>query len=260
MPKKIYLTDIVEKKKERLKKKPFMIEELIKQIDQTSDKTTFYQAIAADGLSIVGEIKKASPSKGLIKEDFDPVALGREYDGCVDAVSVLTEEDYFLGKDEYLKAVSASISLPTLCKDFIVEPNQIYNAKALGASAVLLIVAILTDKQLRDYITITHHLGLDALVETHSKKEIFRALEAGADIIGINNRDLKSFETNIKTTLKLRKHIPKGVLVISESGIDTVDDIKKLKEANIDAVLVGESFMRSGDIAGKAKEFKNAYA
>lgn len=258
MSKKIYLSDIVMRKHVRLEEKSFSIEELIKQIQSVKQCPSFYDAMVKDGLSIIGEIKKASPSKGLIREDFRPVEIAKEYEQAVDAISVLTEEDFFLGHEMYLRDVSEAVCLPTLYKDFVIHPNQIYHAKSIGASCVLLIVAILTDRQLSDYIIIAESLGMDALVETHTKQEIKRALKAEAKIIGINNRNLKTFHTDIHTTLKLRKYVPDDKVVISESGIFTPEDIKILKQANIQGVLVGESFMR-GDIRTMAKAFKEAY-
>ncbi len=258
MSKRVYLSDIVLRKRIRLEEQAFSIEELIKRIAEVDKRPSFYDAMAKDGLSIIGEIKKASPSKGLIREDFHPVELAKEYEGSVDAISVLTEEEFFMGHEIYLRDVSEAVSLPTLYKDFIINPNQIYHAKSIGASCVLLIVAILSDKQLSDYITIAESIGLDTLVETHTKHEIKRAVKVGAKIIGINNRNLKTFYTDIKTTLKLRKYVPKDRIVISESGIFTPEDIKVLKKAKINGVLVGESFMR-GDIPTMAKSFKEAY-
>ncbi len=255
---RVYLSDIVTRKYVRLQEKAFNIETLVKAANQIGPRPSFYEAIAKPGLSIVGEIKKASPSKGLIKEDFHPVVLAKQYETAVDAVSVLTEEDYFMGHESYLRDVSEAIKLPTLYKDFVIDPNQIYHAKSLGASCVLLIVAILSDEKLNDFVTIAESIGLDTLVETHTKEEIKRAVATNAKIIGINNRNLKTFETDIKTTLKLRKYVPSDRLVISESGIFTPEDIKVLKKAKINGVLVGESFMR-GDIATMAKSFKEAF-
>ena len=258
MAKKIYLSDIIIKKHQKILDKPFDIEALIAQIEEVGQRPSFYEAMKKPGLSIVGEIKKASPSKGLIREDFRPMELAKEYEGSVDAISVLTEEDFFMGHEDYLRAVSKEVTLPTLYKDFVIVPEQIYHAKAIGASCVLLIVAILTDRQLVDFMTMADSIGLDCLVETHTKQEIKRAVDAGAKIIGINNRNLKTFHTDIKMTLKLRKYIPSGIVTISESGIFTPEDIKILKEAKIDGVLVGESFMK-GDIPTMARSFKEAY-
>lgn len=255
---RVYLSDIVMRKHARLQDQAFDVETLVKTANKIGPRPSFYDAIAKPGLSIVGEIKKASPSKGLIKADFNPVELAKQYETAVDAVSVLTEEDFFMGHESYLRDVSAAIKLPTLYKDFVIDPNQIYHAKSIGASCVLLIVAILSDRQLDNFITIANSIGIDTLVETHTKQEIKRAIATGARIIGINNRNLKTFETDIKTTLKLRKYVPSDRLVISESGIFTPEDIQILKKAKINGILVGESFMR-GDIGTMAKSFKEAF-
>lgn len=247
------LDDIVEKKIEYLKKHDS--KKLI------TDKATksFYSAIAKDGLSIIGEIKKASPSKGIIKADFNPVEIAKKYCNVVDAISVLTEEDFFLGKPEYLKQVHDTVDTPILRKDFIIDSSQIFEAKDIGASAILLIVAILDIQKLKQFLKLAHELNLDSLVEVHNESEIQLALEAGADIIGINNRDLKTFNVDLNNTLNLRKFIPENILVVSESGINTQEDIKFLKHSNIDAVLVGESFMRTDNILNKANEFRDAF-
>ncbi|MFK4784790.1 indole-3-glycerol phosphate synthase TrpC [Fusobacterium sp. MFO224] len=223
-------------------------------------KMSFYKAIKKEGLSIIGEIKKASPSKGLIKKDFNPCDLAKKYNSCVEAISVLTEEEFFLGSDEYLKMVSKEVEIPVLCKDFILDKIQIYNAKALGASAILLIVNILSEKKLKEFYNLAKLIELDVLVEVHTREEIEMALKIGADIIGINNRDLKKFTTNIENTLELRKYIPKNVLVVSESGIKNKEDIKKLASAKVDGILVGESFMRADSLEGLAKDFKDNYS
>lgn len=259
MGERVYLEDIIKLKKKRIMEEQYNGHRLLQKISIAKDRPSFYNAIKKEGLSIIGEIKKASPSKGLIKEDFDPITLSNIYNVSVDAISVLTEEDYFLGKDSYLREVSENVDIPTLCKDFIIDKNQIYNAKLLGASCVLLIVSILDKEKLNEFITIVHGLSMDALVEVHSIDEINIALEAGAKIIGINNRDLKTFKTDIKTTMKLRKYIPNDCLVVSESGIDRLDCIKELKKSDINGVLIGESFMRSNNISEMAKEMRLLY-
>ena len=258
MSKKLFLKDIVKQKEIRLKDQPLVIEELIQQIGMAKKPPSFYDAMSKNGLSIIGEIKKASPSKGLIKEDFDPVALANQYAHSVDAISVLTEEDFFMGHANYLTKVAKTVDLPILYKDFIVQANQVYHARAIGASCILLIVAILTDVQLSEYSMLAKSLGMDVLVETHTKDEILRALKGDVTIIGINNRNLKTFKTDIGTTLKLRRYVPKDRLVISESGIHKPEDISLLKKVDINGILVGESFMR-GDIGLMAKAFKEAY-
>ncbi len=226
-----------------------------------TDKTaSFKDALKKDGLSIIGEVKKASPSRGVIKEDFDPIETALAYGKSVDAVSVLTEEHFFQGSPNYLKAIHQKIDLPLLRKDFIISPMQIFEARELGASAVLLIAAILDDPRvLREYIDFAHGVGLDCLVESHNEKELEIVLEAGADIIGINNRNLYDFSEDLNTTVRLAEIVPEGKVLVSESSIHTPEDIKVVAKAGIDAVLVGESFMRSGDIVKKAGEFRDAY-
>ncbi|HHW68284.1 MAG: indole-3-glycerol phosphate synthase [Epulopiscium sp.] len=255
------LDRIVEQKKETLKelKKTINIPLLEDVIKHTKTPPSFYQAMAKPGLSIIGEIKKASPSKGVIKEDFNPKALAKEYETCVDAVSVLTEEKFFLGDARFLKEIHEEIDLPLLRKDFIIDPIQIYEARALGASCVLLIVAILEDSQLRELVNISHSLYMDTLIEVHDEHELARALKTNGEIIGINNRNLKDFSIDLQTTINLRKEIPEDKIVISESGIFDKGDIFKLKKSNIHGILVGESFMRSENIRQKAEEFRKAY-
>lgn len=256
---RIYLEDIVKKKQETVKNKNYDIEALKKQCQEVQARPSFYKALKRDGLSIIGEIKKASPSKGLIRADFKPVELASIYEGSVDAISVLTEEDFFMGHDDYLKAVSDHVVLPTLCKDFIISEGQIYQAKALGASAVLLIVAILSDEALQRYRDLAESLGMDALIEVHTKEELSRALKVKPKIIGINNRNLKTFEIDLRTSVTLSKQIPKDVAVICESGVFGPEEIEILNQGRYDAILVGESFMRSDDMVALATTLKAAY-
>ena len=261
----IYLEEIVDKKRLRIKERGLKLEECKEKAKEqisvpkiSIPKITFYEALKKEGLSIIGEIKKASPSKGLIKEDFQPLVLAKEYETSVDAVSVLTEEDYFLGKDEYLEEVSREISLPTLCKDFIIDQIQIYQAKVLGASCILLIVNILSDEQLCDYLALAEELGMDSLVEVHTRDELFRALATKAKIIGINNRDLKSFKTSLEITKELAPFVPKDRLVVSESGIMSPEDVASLEGVRVDAILVGENFMRAASISEAAASLRKA--
>lgn len=248
------LDDIVAKKKQRLQTYNYI---------SNTNKTytaSFYDSLKTEGLSIIGEIKKASPSKGLIKPNFNHVELAKQYEAsCVDAISVLTEEDFFLGSPKYLIDVHKEVKLPLLRKDFIIDKNQIIESKNIGASAILLIVSILTKFKLKEFLEISNELGLDALVETHNEAEIETALEADSKIIGINNRDLKTFKVDLNNTLRLRQLIPNNIVVVAESGINTIEDIKFIKQSNIDAILVGESFMKSDNIKLKAEEFKKAY-
>ena len=208
----------------------------------------FYKALSATGLSFICEVKKASPSLGVICRDFDHIKIAEEYEFAgASAISVLTEPFYFQGKDKYLSDISTHVNLPLLRKDFIVDEYMIYEAKFLKASAVLLICAILDDAQLSRYIKIAEKLNLAVLTETHDETEIKRALDCGAEIIGVNNRDLKTFEIDIKLSERLRKYIPGDKIFVSESGIKTRDDIKRLEDIGVDAVLIGETLMRSPD-------------
>jgi len=267
----LILDKIVDRKKIRLKELNQNLEE-IKKIaielakkdsfsieDKENREFKFFKNLKKDGLSIIGEIKKASPSKGLIKENFNPLELGKEYEKCVDAVSILTEEEFFLGSPSYLETVSKNINLPTLRKDFIINEIQIYEAKLLGASAILLIMSILDDTTLKKFHNIANSLNLDVLVESHTEEEVERAKKIGVKIFGINNRNLKTFDVDLNTTIKLSKLIPSDCVLVSESGIVDKDDIKKLKPANIDAILVGETFMKSDNMENLAKELKGAY-
>lgn len=252
------LDRILERKKMRLKELSLDIKLLKAKAEKSESRPSFIKALQKEGLSIIGEVKKASPSKGLIKEKFDPLELAIEYENCVDAVSILTEEHFFLGNPEYLKEMAMEIKIPLLRKDFIIDEVQIYEAKILGASAILLIVAILDEKTLKNFIQIAENLGMDTLIEVHTKEEVEVAINVEARIIGINNRNLKTFEVDLNTTIELAKLIPKDRVIVSESGIKDEMDIKKLKEAGIDGVLIGEIFMRCDDIGALAGGFKDA--
>ena len=199
-------------------------------------------------MSFICEVKKASPSKGLIAEDFPYVDIAKEYEAAgADAVSVLTEPEYFKGDNEYLKEIRKSIKLPIIRKDFTVDEYMIYEAKAIGADAVLLICSILTRTQLEHYIGIADNLGLSALVEAHDEKEVEMALACKPRIIGVNNRNLKDFTVDINNSINLRRLVPKEIIFVSESGMKNREDIKRLEENNVDAVLIGETLMRSAD-------------
>ncbi|MDR2403286.1 MAG: indole-3-glycerol phosphate synthase TrpC [Spirochaetaceae bacterium] len=208
----------------------------------------FEKALSAPEISFICEVKRASPSRGIIVVDFPYLEIAREYEEAgAAAVSVLTEPDYFMGKDGYLREIAAAIALPVLRKDFILDPYQIYEAKLLGAAAVLLICALLDRKTLGEYIALGTSLGLSCLVEVHTPEELQIALDAGARIIGINNRDLKTFTVDIGVTGRLRKRIPPGIITVSESGIGSPGDIRLLAEQRIDGVLIGETLMRAAD-------------
>ncbi len=208
----------------------------------------FEKALAAKGISFICECKKASPSKGLIAEEFPYLTIAKEYERAgASCISVLTEPKWFLGKDEYLKEISDAISIPCIRKDFTVDEYMIYEAKLLGASAVLLICSLLSTDTLRDYIHICDTLGLSALVEAHDEREISSAINAGARIIGVNNRNLKNFTVDIENSGRLRSLVPKNILFVAESGIRTREDVKALEAAHVDALLIGETLMRSAD-------------
>ncbi len=218
---------------------------------------SFEKALSVNGLSIISEVKKASPSKGVIAEKFPFLEIAKEYETSgTDAISCLTEPDRFKGSDEYLKRISSEVSVPVLRKDFTIDTYMIYQAKLLGASAVLLIAAILSDEELRTYYNIADSLGISCLFEAHDKDEVKRCLNAGARIVGVNNRNLKDFTVDISNSIRLREMVPDDVLFVSESGITKPEDVKVLKENGTDAVLIGEMLMRSNDKARLIKELK----
>ncbi len=207
------------------------------------------------GIHVIAEVKKASPSRGVIRQDFKPIEIAKAYlAGGASALSVLTEEDHFMGHDKYLRDISRAVALPTLRKDFIVDPYQVFEAKCLGASAYLLIVACLKPKQLTSLIALGKELGLTPLVEAHTEDEVKAAVDAGSTIIGINNRDLKTFHTDLQNTYKLRPLVPAGIPVVAESGINSAADLKALAEAGVQAALIGETLMRQKDVAAKLQE------
>lgn len=254
------LDEIVAKKKITLEKSDYKFDAIRLYKAMEKPVSSFYDAMAKNGLSIIGEVKKASPSRGVIKADFHPVEIAKEYEGVVDTISVLTEEDYFQGSPLFLKNIHENVSLPLLRKDFVISPLQIFEARELGASTILLIAAVLNNKRiLSEFINIARGVGFEPLVEVHNKEEIDLALCADAKIIGINNRNLYDFTEDIYTTVRLRELVPEDRIIISESSIHTAEDIKILRDARINGILVGESFMRSGDIKKKAQEFRNAY-
>jgi indole-3-glycerol phosphate synthase len=197
---------------------------------------------------VIAEVKKASPSKGVIRADFDPVAIARRYAACgAAAISVLTEERYFQGSPGHLEAIRAAVDVPLLRKDFIVDPYQVEESRAWGADALLLIVAALDDAALRELHAAALELGLDVLVEAHTADEVDRAAAAGATLIGINNRDLRTFVTTLETAERLSERLPAGALGVAESGIETPADVARLRRAGYEVFLVGESLMRQPD-------------
>lgn len=217
----------------------------------------FEKALAAEAVSFICECKKASPSKGLIAEDFPYLSIAREYEAAGAAcISVLTEPKWFLGKDEYLKEIAEAVSIPCLRKDFTVDEYMIYEAKLLGADAVLLICSLLPADTLKRYIEICDGLGLSALVEAHDETEIDCAVASGARIIGVNNRNLKNFTVDVDNSKKLRALVPENILFVAESGICCRADVQALEQAKVDAVLVGEALMRSADKKAMLDELK----
>ncbi|WP_405285347.1 indole-3-glycerol phosphate synthase TrpC [Methanobrevibacter sp.] len=256
------LEEIVEKTQERLieSKKSKSLDQLkeeVQKLEITQD-FPFKKALSEDEISIIAEVKRASPSKGLIAEDFDYLAIAKEYEEAgASAISVLTEPYFFKGSNDYLKEISQCVSIPTLRKDFVIDEYMIWEAKALGASAVLLIVSILSIVELKKFLDLAHDLGLSAIVETHDGDEIRTALNVGAEIIGVNNRDLTDFTVNIENSISLRRCVSGDVIFISESGIKTPEDVRKLKENDVDAVLIGETLMKSDDKKSMILELKN---
>ena len=219
---------------------------------------SFYQALAKKGLSIIGEVKKASPSKGIIAEDFPYLQIAKDYEAAgIDAISCLTEPKYSLGKDQYLKEIAQAVSVPVLRKDFLIDPYQIYQAKLLGAKAILLIVSLLGERELKEFLSLAGKLGLDALVECHDEEEIRCALSVGAEIIGVNNRNLKTFSVNLENSLSLRNLVPKGQLFVAESGMSKAEELRLLEEAGVDGVLIGESLMRAESKKEKLQELRS---
>lgn len=256
------LDEIAAKTRERIEaeKRRMPLTELKAQAAERNHCTgfPFESALAGKGMSFICEVKKASPSKGVIAEHFPYVEIGREYEAAgADAMSVLTEPFYFQGSNEYLTAIRREVSIPILRKDFTVDEYMLYEAGLIGADAVLLICAILSPMQLSEYMQIAEELGLSALVEAHDEKEIGMALQAGAKVIGVNNRNLKDFTVDIDNSVRLRELVPGNILFVSESGMRNRADIVRLEENGTDAVLVGEAFMRSPDKAGMLRELRN---
>ena len=217
----------------------------------------FEKALGAPGISFICEVKKASPSKGLIAAEFPYLSIAREYEAAgAAAISCLTEPDFFLGSDEYLREIAAAVKIPVLRKDFTVDPYMIYEARVLGASAVLLICAILSDSELLEYGKIARALGLSALVEAHDEREVERALRVEHGIVGVNNRDLKTFTVDCNNSVRLSKLVPDDRLFVSESGIRTAEDIAVLRQNGTDAVLIGETLMRNPDKAAALRALR----
>lgn len=215
----------------------------------------FVSALRGDGLKLIAEVKKASPSKGLLCPDYKPVEIAQTYErnGAV-AISVLTEEKYFQGSLEHIAAIREKVSIPLLRKDFIFDEYQIYESAANGADAILLIASISSQEEIEGFLELSESFKLSCLVEVHNEAELLKAMLAGAEIIGINNRDLDTFKVDTNTTRRLKMLIPEDTIAVSESGINSKDDIKKMRECNINAVLVGEALVTAKDIPAKMKE------
>ena len=259
------MTDILQtiatKTKERIEKQKALhpLEELKQACAKLPIKQDFpfEQALRKEGLSYICECKKASPSKGLIDEDFNYLQIAKEYEKVgARAISVLTEPEFFLGSDQYLQEIAQEVKIPCLRKDFIIDEYMIYQAKLLGAQAILLIVSLLDTQTLKQYLDLATSLGLSCLVEAHDEVEIKQAIEIGAKIIGVNNRNLRNFQVNVENTLNLRQAIPKEILMVAESGIQNRSDIALLEKAQIDAVLIGETLMKASDRQAKMAELR----
>ena len=253
------LDDIVADKKRELARVSVEVplSELQTPISHQAPPLDFIGALRGGGVSIIAEVKKASPSKGLLCPDFDPVALARAYvEGGAAAISVLTEVDYFQGSLQYLDDIRKAPGIekmPLFRKDFIFDPYQVYEARAYGADAVLLIAVILEDSQIDSLMALAHRLGMQCLIEVHDTAELERVLQTGAQIIGINNRDLRTFEVDINTTGRLRAMIPPDRIVISESGVSRRRDIEKLREWGINAALIGEALVTADDVVARLR-------
>lgn len=259
------LQEIANKKRDRVsvlkKNKPI---ELVKQealniVAMETTKSSFYNAICKKGLSIIGEFKQASPSTGKLDVKLNKTERIDKYINSVDAISILTEEDYFLGSTKVFEEIRCNTDLPLLRKDFIIDPYQIYESKVIGANCILLIAALLNEEELISYYKLSKELNIDVLLEIHNKEELAKALYTESSIIGINNRNLNDFSIDLKTTLELRPLIPNNRLVVSESGIFTSKDIEILKQTQIDAILIGRALMESESPDNLAKELKKSY-
>jgi indole-3-glycerol phosphate synthase len=251
------LDDIVANKQKEIvaSKRRITLAELKRRVKAQSPPLDFALALSSGGLKLIAEVKQASPSKGVIRKDFDAVQIARIYaENSATAISVLTDEKFFQGKLEYLSAIRQAVNIPVLRKDFILDTYQVFESRAYGADALLLIVAILTPNKLNELLKLSHSLGMACLVEVHNEVELNIAIQTDARIIGINNRDLTTMTTDVTTTERLRSRIPANRLVVSESGIKDRRDIIRMEQIGVNAVLVGETLMASPDIAVKMKE------
>ena len=250
MSEKNILEEIAEKTRERIRKekRQFPLDQLKTLAEKAPQQPSFLEALKKPGMSYICEVKKASPSKGLIAPEFPYLEIAKEYEAAgASAISCLTEPFYFMGSDTYLCEITETVDIPVLRKDFTVDKYMIYQAKAFGAAAVLLICAILNDQELLEYRELAEALGMDALVEAHDENEVARALKTGAKIVGVNNRDLKTFKVDMNNSIRLRNLAPDNVAFVSESGIKNAGDIAILERNRVGAVLIGETLMRSPD-------------
>ncbi|MBO5209088.1 MAG: indole-3-glycerol phosphate synthase TrpC [Lachnospiraceae bacterium] len=253
------LDKIVEDKKKRLvEHKARISEEEMKELAANCERESisFYNALAKDGLSIIGEFKKASPSHGKMDNKLELTDRIDMYNASVDAISCLTEEDHFLGSVDYFKQIRSISNLPMIRKDFIIDPYQIFEAKVIGADCILLIAAILSDRELKLFYELAYALGMDVLVEVHDEQEMMRAIGLDAKIIGVNNRNLKDFSIDLNTTKKLAEMLPEETILVSESGVMTDEDILFLKQSRVDALLIGTVFMEAENPQELAKHWK----
>jgi len=251
------LDKIVARKAEEIeqRKRTMPLSHLREKISTQQPPMDFAAALQGESIKLIAEIKQASPSKGLLRSDLHPVKLAETYASAgVAAISVVTESNYFLGNIDHLEAIRKAVKLPLLRKDFIFDPYQIYESRAYGADALLLIAAILGQDQLRDFISLSHDLGLKCLVEVHTEEEVEKSLLSEAEIIGINNRDLYSFAIDLETTNRLRPLIPRDKIVVSESGIKGRRDLERLETCGVNAVLVGEALVTARDVVEKIRE------
>ncbi|HET6516530.1 MAG TPA: indole-3-glycerol phosphate synthase TrpC [Thermodesulfovibrionales bacterium] len=257
-----FLDKIAERKRERLAsvKGKVRLSDLRSRIGDIERSRDFEGAVrrGAGRIRLIAEIKKASPSQGIVRADFDLIGISRIYEEkAVDAVSVITEEDFFSGNLNYIPSVKQEVTRPVLRKDFIIDEYQVYESRAYGADAILLIAALLTVSQAKEYLHLSRELGLSVLFEVHDLRDLDKALTVDAGIIGINNRDLKTLAIDITTTFLLKRAMPPGRISVSESGIKTGEDVLRLEEAGVDAMLIGTSLMKSGDIGRKIDELRS---
>jgi indole-3-glycerol phosphate synthase len=255
------LDEIVDWKRREVarRKRALSLADIQADIARAPTPRSLVDALRRPGVSLVAEIKRASPSKGLLRPDLDPAALAREYEANgARAISVLTDQHFFRGCLGHLRAVRKAVRLPVLRKDFILDPYQVYEARAAGADAVLLIVAALGDAELDSLYRLVRHLGMDALVEVHDEVELERALAIEPRIVGVNNRDLRTFEVDLETTARLRARVPGYVALVAESGVHTPDDVARLVAMGADAMLVGEALVRAEDAGAKVRALLGA--